>query len=185
MKKIIRYLLIAGLFLTGCSKPKTKVKTYLIPNSLISFAGVKTDEYVNSMNKLGENYLQSAEKTSDGIEVEMTEEQNQEFIRKNEGFVQDCIDDFTGQNELYSVVYDDYSRLELYFDEHYDYVTQLTAIVGLITYFGILQIFTTADSDWGVEVIVYNCHTKKQVTSAMLPEGGFSIGEKEWKASYE
>lgn len=181
-------LLIALLILcTACtSTQKTEPYTeYLIPNSLISFTRVETDEYVDSMNELGNNYLLSAEKNSEGIEVKMTESQKQEFIKKNEGFVQDCIDDFTGQNELYSVVYDDYSKLELYFDEHYEYITLLASMVGLVTYFGILQIFTTGDSNWSVEVTVYNCHTGKQVSSAVMPEGGFSIGDEEWKISYE
>ena len=61
----------------------------------------------------------------------------------------------------------------------------MASMVGLVTYFGILQIFTTGDSNWSVEVTVYNCHTGKQVSSAVMPEGGFSIGDEEWKISYE
>lgn len=182
-----KLLLSLLLLCTACTRtqkiePQTE---YLIPYSLISFAGVETDEYVDSMNELGNNYLLSAEKNSEGIEVIMTDAQKEKFVERNEKFLHSQIDDFLQLDDTYRCTFDDYHELNLYFDEKINKVSELLTLVSVVTYFGTLQIFETSTSEWNVKVNIYNCHTDKLVASGIIPGSGLEYGEEEWNASYE
>lgn len=108
-----------------------------------------------------------------------------ENVKRQKGFLENCKERFLSHSDQYSIKNDNYRKISMYYDENIEDVSELLALVSIITYSGILQILETNDSDWKVEVNIYNCHTGSLVASGTFPGEGLEFGQDEWIASYE
>lgn len=193
--RIIAAVLQLCLLLTGCAlagmppetapQPEAETMTCLIPNSYFKFTGTDAQEDAQALNELGPEYCTSAVFTEEGVEVELTEVQQEHMIARNNRTISQYFETFTAADSSYTYEADpEYRKLTLFFDEKIPMLPEINAVFGTAAGYCLNQILLN-QADWGVEVTIYNCHTKKAVVSMNLPEDEGSFGPEEWKASYE
>lgn len=188
-RKLSLVLLIICIVLTGCStgqSKKSKTETYIIPNSYFRFTGLEAAEAVESCLELGNDFCSNAKEISEGMQLELTAEQLNNFIERNDEFVDELVKQFTSSNSLYKCVLNEsYEKLTLYFDENISSTMQVKTILGIASNCGMNYMLLNNTTDWNVNIEIINCHTGKLVASVNIPDEEISYGAKEWAASYD
>lgn len=190
MKKRGFVILCSLLILfSGCGKKeaeKPPVERYIIPNSYLTFTGTNAEETVASCLDLGEKYFTDAKVVDDGVQIEMTPQQKDNFIKRNNDFIKKLAKKFKESNSMYRYVPDEnYQKLAFYYDEKISTDLQIKTVFGIATGYALNYMLTHHTTDWEVAVTIYNCHTKKEVVSIKVPKETVSYGLEEWKKSYE
>ncbi len=182
--------LIAALFLilvlaSGCADSTPKTETYIIPNSYWEYAGSTPEGAVESFHKLGGDYYTDAQVVSEGVQLELTEEQRDNLIRRNNEYHEQIIAEFKSYSDDYRYEPDEtYQTVNLYFDEKLPPAANIKTVFMLTSGYGMNYILQNNTTDWNVELCVYNCHTNKLVLSFNAPSEEASCGPEEWRASY-
>ncbi len=187
MKKrnVIALLLLVLLLVSGCADKKPKTETYIIPKSYWDYAGSTLEEAVESFHKLGGDYYTEVKELEDGVQLELTEEQRDNLIRRNDEYHDRIIAEFKSYSDEYRFEPDEtYQTVNLYFDEKLPPATNIKTVFMLTAGYGMNYILKNNTTDWNVEFCIYNCHTNKLVVSANIPDEEASCGPEEWKASY-
>ena len=187
MKKLFALLLAVMMFsVTGCGSRPPKTETYLIPNSYWEYAGTTAEDAVETFEKLGEEYYTTVEVVDEGVQAELTEQQRDKLIERNNQYNEKLIADFKAHDNNYRYEPDEnYQQLKLYFDEKIPPFLHVKTVYNLTAGYGMNYILKNNTTDWNVEICVYNCHTNKLVVSADAPYETVTCGPDEWKASYE
>lgn len=189
MKKILLIcLLLVCNMICGCSQTSEeilKTETYIIPASYLKFTGTSASDLMDSFEELGDEFYTSVIEINDEVQIELTEDQLKNLVKRFNSFIDETVDEFLEINDMYSCVLDDnYKKISLYFDEYIPVAGQYKAILGIASYYGINDMLLNKTENWNVQVEIYNCHTNKLVVSFDLPDGEASWGPKEWEASY-
>lgn len=185
MKKIASVILIICFIISACSQPQQETKTYILPNSYFEFTGSDVDEAVSSCMELGSDYCTDARKISDGMQLELTDQQLKNLMQRNDDFVDELAKQFAASNSMYRYVPDEsYQELSLYFDENISSTLELKTILGIVSSYAMNYMLLNHTTDWNVGIKIYNCHTEKLVVSGNIPNEEISYGAKEWEASY-
>lgn len=189
MKRIfLPIILVTCCVLSGCShfqQNSSKTETYIIPNSYFEFTGSEVDEAVESCLELGDDFCTTAKVTLDGMQLELTDEQLNNLVQRNDNFVDELVNQFTSSNNMYKCMLDDsYKKLTLYFDENLSNTTQVKTILGIASNYGMNYMLLNNTTEWNVQIEIFNCHTDKPVVSVNIPNEEISYGAKEWDESY-
>lgn len=188
MKKsrIIAVLCLIIVLASGCTNKSPKTETYIIPNSYWEYAGTTAEDAVATFQKLGEEYYTDVKVVDEGVQVELTEQQRDNLIERNNKYNAQLIADFKAHDNNYRYEPDEnYQKLELYFDEKIPPFLHVKTVYNLTAGYGMNYILKNNTTDWNVEICVYNCHTNKLVVSADAPYETVTCGPEEWKASYD
>lgn len=187
-QKILFTILIVCCLLGGCSQKEqtaSKAETYIIPNSFFAFTGSNVNESVESCLELGSDYCTDAKQISDGMQLELTDEQLNNMVKRNDEFINKLVNQFTSLNSMYKCVLDEsYQRLTLYFDENISSITEAKTILGITSNYAMNYILLNNTTVWNVHVEIINCHTNKCVVSVNIPSEEVSYGPEEWEESY-
>lgn len=187
MKKLTALFLavMALLSVTGCGIGAPKTETYVIPESYWEYAGTTPEKAVESFEKLGTDYYTTAQVVEDGVQVELTTEQRDRLVQRNNEYNEKLIADFLDYDSDYRYVPDEtYQKLSFYFDEKIPPFLHVKTVYNLVAGYGMNYILQNNTTDWNVELSVYNCHTEKLVVKANCPYETVTCGPEEWKASY-
>ncbi len=190
MKKTMRRGLAAVLLIlllaSGCAAKPPKTETYIIPKSYWDYAGSTLEDALESFHELGDDYYTDAQVVSDGVQLELTEQQRDNLIRRNDEYHQQIVTAFTAYSDEYHFEPDEtYQTVNLYFDEKLPPATNIKTVFMLTAGYGMNYILKNNTTDWNVKFCIYNCHTNKLVVSANIPEEEASCGPEDWKASYK
>ena len=191
MKRKLAMILILALacILTGCAKTSQnslKTEMYILPNSYLVFNGMEPDEAAKSCMELGEEFCTDVKVVSEGIQLELTEEQLNNLIMKNNRFIDELAEKFTSSNSMYRYETDEtYQKLTLYFDENISGMLQIKTIMGIASSYAMNYMLLNNTKEWQVEIEIYNCHTNKLVASVKIPGEEMTYGAKEWEESYK
>ena len=208
MKRTIGMLLLCSLvFLSGCSTEAAEETTeavdettdvaeetkeaaeeteiYMIPESYFEFSSTEAADQAEASNELGDELCTNAEAVGTGMKLELTDVQRDNMIKRNDEFAESLVDDLLQENEAYHYTGDDsYRKLDFYFDEHVDPMTQIFALQGACCCYAYNQILLNHTEDWNVELTIYNCHTNKVVVHANIPSEDSSWTPEDWENSY-
>ena len=189
MKRIIFPItLVIFCIISGCSQSQpndSKTEIYIIPNSYFEFTGSEIDEAVKSCLELGNDFCTNAKEIPEGMQLELTDEQLNNFVQRNDNFVDELSKQFTSSNSMYKCVLDEsYEKLTLYFDENISSTLQVKMILGIVSNYGMNYMLLNNTTDWNVQIEIFNCHTDKPVVSVNIPDEEISYGAKEWEESY-
>ena len=189
MKRIfLPIILVICCVLSGCSHSQqnsSKTEIYIIPNSYFEFTGSEVDEAVESCLELGDDFCTTAKVIPDGMQLELTDEQLNNLVQRNDNFVDELVNQFTSSNNMYKCVLDDsYKKLTLYFDENLSSTIQVKTILGIASNYGMNYMLLNNATDWNVQIDILNCHNGKPVVSVNIPNEDISYGAKEWEESY-
>ena len=142
MKRIIFPItLVIFCIISGCSQSQpndSKTEIYIIPNSYFEFTGSEIDEAVKSCLELGNDFCTNAKEIPEGMQLELTDEQLNNFVQRNDNFVDELSKQFTSSNSMYKCVLDEsYEKLTLYFDENISSTLQVKMILGIVSNYGL------------------------------------------------
>lgn len=187
MKKnrIIAAVLLLIVLACGCADKTPKTETYIIPETFWGYTGTTQEEGVESFDELGEDYCTSAKVVGRDVQVELTEAQRDNLIQRNNDYIAELAEDFEAYNSEYRYVGDEnYQKLEFYFDEKIPAILHVKTLFGISGAYGLNYVLENHDTEWQVDMKIYNCHTNKLVVSVKTPYESASYGPEEWKASY-
>ncbi len=169
----------------GCGKPAPATQVYLIPTSYWQYSGSTPEAAAESMLRLGEDYVTAARVVSDGVELDLTEAQRDNLIRRNNDYHDSILSSFMSYSSDYRYDPDPtYQQVTLYFDEKLPPAVNIKTVFMLTAGYGMNYILQNNTTDWNVELRIYNCHTGKLVCSFNAPSEEASCGPEEWEASY-
>lgn len=193
MKKIAAILLMAVMMLTACA-PKgqhvpsdndteeDKVTEITIPASYLDFTGNDAEETAEDYKA----YCTDAAVQDRNVVLEVNEQQKQEILEMNQGFIDDAVEDFQEENLQYSYeLKDDFSGVVYRYDESIESGVQAKMLMGVTSMYALNGIIEIGNSEWSVEVTIENCHTGNVVAQGVLPDDSISFGQEEWETSYE
>ena len=190
--KITAAMLLFCLLLTGCSPsmmpPETTAQQEtticLIPNAYFELSGSDPEEETRALNDLGPEYCTSAVLTDEGISAELTEAQREHLVERNNRFISKFLDAYTAADSNYTCETDpEYRKLSFWFDEKIPITVEMSAVFGTVSGYCLNRILLN-QTDWSVDITIYNCHTNKKVVSMTVPGYEGSFGAEEWEASY-
>lgn len=189
MKRVLLpIILVICCVLSGCSHSQqnsSKTAKYIIPNSYFEFTGSEVDEAVESCLELGDDFCTTAKVTPDGMQLELTDEQLNNLVQRNDNFVDELVNQFTSSNNMYKCMPDDsYKKLTLYFDENLSSTIQVKTILGIASNYGMNYMLLNNTTEWNVQIDILNCHNNRPVVSVNIPNEEISYGAKEWEESY-
>lgn len=203
MKKILSILLLASICFSfaacggrqqptdGEDQPSApaeaqKTETCILPKSYWDYAGSTLEEAAESFRKLGSDYYTDVKVTDEGVQLELTEQQRDNLIERNDQYHQQIVDEFLACGEEYRFEPDEsYQNVNLYFDEKLPPTTNIKTVFMLTAGYGMNYILKNNTTEWSVRFTIYNCHTGKPVVSASIPDEEATCGPEEWKASYQ
>lgn len=191
MKKgrIIAGLLLLIILACGCADktPKTpKTETYIIPETFWGYTGTSPEEGVESIRKLGDDYYTDVKVVDRNVQVELTERQRENMIRRNDEYIAELAENFEKHNSEYRYVGDEnYQKLDFYFDEKIPDILHVKTLFGISGAYGLNYVLKNHDTEWQVDLKIYNCHTNKIVATVDVPNETVTYGPAEWKASYD
>ncbi len=188
MKKsrIVAGLLLLIVLASGCANSKPKTETYVIPNSYWTYTSTTTEEAVETFHKLGDDYYTEVKIVDEGVQVELTEQQRDKLVQRNNDYIEKLVADYKAYNSEYWYVPDEnYQKLAFYFDEKIPNLLHAATVYNLAAGYGLNYILLNNTTEWGVDISIYNCHTNKLVVSIDAPYETVSYGPAEWKASYD
>ncbi len=163
-----------------------ETETYLLPKSYWDYAGSTLEEAAESFRKLGSDYYTDAKVTDEGVQLELTEQQRDKLIERNDEYSSQIAEEFMSYSEEYRFEPDEsYQNVNLYFDEKLPPTTNIKAVFMLTAGYGMNYILKNNTTEWSVRFTIYNCHTGKPVVSASIPDEEATCGPEEWKASYQ
>ena len=193
MKKIAAILLTAVMMLTACA-PKgqhvpsdndteeDKVTEITIPASYLDFTGNDAEETAEDYKA----YCTDAAVQDRNVVLEVNEQQKQEILEMNQGFIDDAVEDFQEENLQYSYeLKDDFSGVVYRYDESIESGVQAKMLMGVTSMYALNGIIESGNSEWSVKVTIENCHTGNVVAQGVLPDDSISFGQEEWETSYE
>lgn len=196
-KKGIALLVIAIIFIIGSifftrqsydanliTNNKSTIKI-TIPESYFNFVGSEIDEEIESLKELGNEYFTSVKKVNNAMIIEITENQREKLIERNNEFIETLLKDFSNANKKYRYeVNSDFSELTYYFDENISSTLEFKTILGVTSSYIFNNILRTNNQDWQIHIKIINCHTNKIVAEGTLPKDTIQYGELEWSNSY-
>lgn len=187
-KIVLSIILVFFCIISGCAQSQpndSKTEIYTIPNSYFEFTGSEIDEAVESCLELGDDFCTAAKVTPDGLQLELTDEQLNNLVQRNDNFIDELVNQFTSSNNMYKCVLDDsYKKLTLYFDENLSSAIQTKTILGIASVYGMNYMLLNNTTEWNVQIDIVNCHTNRPVVSVNIPNEEISYGAKEWEESY-
>ena len=145
-------------------------------------------EAVNDLNELGEKYCTSAKVVDEGIEIELTKEQRDNLIKRNNEFKEKLIKNYKDLGYTYKGDNgkENYTKLEFYYDENLGPLEEMKVVSSSVSEYGLNQILLTNNPDWKVNVKIINCHNGKEVISFQIPtEEVISWSVEDWENSYK
>ena len=188
-RSICIIVLLFGYILSGCgqtSPSSVETELYILPNSYLKFSGMEVDEAVESCLELGNEYCTEAKAIPEGLQLELTQEQLDNLVLKNNHFIDELARKLTDSNNLYKYEPDEnYQTLTLYFDENISGLLQIKTILGIASSYAMNYMLINHVSDWKIKIEIYNCHTNKLVCSVNIPGEEVTYGAKEWEESYK
>lgn len=188
-RKLAAIFTLVCLLFCGCSQSSPasdKTETYIIPNSYFKFTGSEVAEAVESCLELGSDFCTDAKEIPEGMQLELTDQQRNNLIQRNDDFVDELAQQFTSSNSMYRYISDgSYKKLILYFDENISSIIEVKTILGISSSYGMNYMLLNNTTDWNVQIEISNCHTNKLVASVNIPDGEISYGAKEWEESYK
>lgn len=186
-RRIIAALLLLCSLLCGCAGVEEEsTEICIIPVSYWAFSGMTPEEGVESFESLEEGYYTSVEVVEEGVQLELTKQQRDKLIQRNNEFIEELAEKFLSCNEEYRYVPDEsYHQLAFYFDEKIPMITHVFSVYGIACTYGMNDILLNHTQDWSVDVSIYNCHTDQLVVSVQIPNESVTYGDEEWAKSYE
>lgn len=187
-RKLLLVVFVICCVFVGCSQSQqnsSKPEVYILPNSYFEFTGSEVDEAVKSCLELGDEFCTTAKAIPDGMQLELTDEQLNNLVQRNNDFVDELVKQFTSSNNMYKCVLDDsYKKFMLYFDENLSSTIQVKTILGIASNYAMNYMLLNNTTDWNVQIEILNCHNDKPVISVNIPDEEISYGAKEWEESY-
>ncbi len=183
---LLAALMLVLLLVSGCGHKEAKTETYSIPWTYWSYTGTTKEAGVDSFNELGQDYCTSAKVVDDHVEIELTEQQREKLIERNNTYIAELVDEFKAYNSEYRYEPDEtYQKVALYFDENIPTILHVSTFYNITACYGMNYMLTNHVAEWNVELSIYNCHTDKLVAFANVPYDSVSYGPEEWAASYQ
>ncbi len=182
--------IIAALFLlivlaSGCTNSKPETETYIIPNSYWTYTSTTTEEALDTFYELGSDYYTDVKAVDEGVQVELTEQQRDNLIQRNNDYIDKLVSDYEAYSSDYRYVPDEnYQKVAFYFDEKIPPMLHAATVYNVAAGYGLNYILLHNTTEWGVEISIYNCHTDQLVVSIDAPHETVSYGPAEWEASY-
>lgn len=199
MKKIALFLLIVVVFVlcVACGDKEKYLKNdperdlneeifdIIIPPSYMKYSGVEASELCDSFNKMGKEFIYSAEVVESGVKICVTQQQIDKIIERNNKNTKNFIESFESYNKEYCFVgTNDYSVMEFYCDEQLDNQRLFTALATISTTYGMNNILYNKSSEWDVTIRIINCHTDKVVIEGSVLNDTMTIDDKTWEKTY-
>lgn len=187
MKKdrIIAGLLLLIVLACGCADKTPKTETYIIPETFWGYTGTSPEEGAESFRELGNDYYTDVKVVDRNVEVELTEEQRENIIRRNDEYIAELAEDFEKYDSEYRYVGDEnYQKLDFYFDEKIPDILHVKTVFGISGTYGLNYVLKNHDTQWQVDLKIYNCHTNNVVVTVEIPNETATYGPEEWQASY-
>lgn len=197
MKKYFGFcLLFIMLICTACSddhnpqiqsEPETILIT--IPESYFRFTRADIEEQVESYKK----YCTNVKIEDADLVLEVTEKQRNNLVDMNDEYIEKTVEEFKAVDSNYNCeLSPDYSSVVYEYDEKlYEYDReengriQAGILMGVTSTHVLNGILENNNPDWEIQLVVKNCYNGNVVAETVLPEGGFTIRNEDWEASYK
>lgn len=164
---------------------KEEIFTITIPESYFTFTNTQIDENIDSLKKLGNEYITNVKKENNTIILQMTESQKNNLIERNNKYIETLLNNFSNANEKYHYEFNsDFSELTYYFDENLSDTMQIKTVFGVAASYALNNILKTNNQNWSIHIKIINCHTNKTVAEGTIPEDTIKYGKQEWENSY-
>lgn len=166
---------------------KQEIHEVMIPKSLLQFAGETQTEFVQSFNKEEDSEIYSDVKIVNGeVFLYLTEAQRNNFLKKIKANINTLLKDFFNLNSDYKIdINSDYTSIDYYYDEKLSKPIEAKAVGGVIVESGFYYILNKYDSNWSINLKIYNCHTGKIVSEGTVPYDNMEWTPDDWEKSYE
>lgn len=166
------------------SEKSLETFTVTIPENFFAFTNSEAEDTVKGY----EGYCVDSKLENGNVVLELTEVQKDNLISMNEQFIQDTLEEFSNENNLYTYELDeDYKKIIYSFDEKLGDTNPVLlgkVLMGVTSMHVLNGILETGNSEWNIEMVIKNCHTGHVVAQGTLPEGNLRFDAAEWEASY-
>ena len=196
MVKLIVVFMISCCLIGGCSQQQQsnerissltseETKIYIIPKAYFDYTRSEVAESVKSMLDLGDQFCTDAKEIPEGMQLELTNKQLNNFVRRNNEFMDRIKESFLSASSLYKCVVDESNnQLTLYCDEKNP--TALAYVMtGMTNGLWLNYMLLNNTTHYNLKLEIRNCHTNKLVVSMNFPvDKEVSFGAEEWDRSY-